>query len=79
MSNLIEVGGIAVHGDYLYWVDTSSGQLNRVNKMTGEDKQLILGKIGEPTDVLVVDKHSFDGKLTTSIKKIVLACLVMLL
>ena len=76
MSNLIEVGGIAVHGDYLYWVDTSSGQLNRVNKMTGEDKQLILGKIGEPTDVLVVDKHSFDGKLTT---KIVLACLVMLL
>lgn len=53
---------LAVHGDYLYWVDTSSKSLHRVNKMTGQDKQLVQGYIDEVTDVLVVDKRSFDGK-----------------
>ena len=54
---------LAVHGDYLYWVDTESEKLNRVNKMTGQDKKLIQGGIDEPTDVLIIDKRSFDGKL----------------
>ena len=30
--------------------------------MTGQDKQLVQGDIDEATDVLVVDKRSFDGK-----------------
>ena len=62
----MKVGGLAIYKDYLYWVDTDSGQLNRVNKMTGQNKQRILGSIGEPPDVLVVDKQSFDGKRSTS-------------
>jgi hypothetical protein len=62
VRNLMEVRGLAVYGDYLYWVDTQSGKLNRVNKMTGQGEQLVQGGIKEPTDVLVVDKHSFDGK-----------------
>ena len=61
VSNLMKVGGLTVYGNYLYWVDTKSGRLSRVNKMTGQGEQLIQGDIKEASDVLVVDKHSFDG------------------
>ena len=62
MSNIKEVRSLAVYGNYLYWVDTSCGNLNRVNKLTGQDKELIRSHIDKPTDVLIVNKHSFDGK-----------------
>ena len=62
MRNLKKVGSLAVYGDYLYWVESKSGKLNRVNKMTGKDKELVQDGIDEPTDVLVVDKRSFDGR-----------------
>ena len=62
MSNLIKVHSLAVYGNFLYWVDSGSGELKRVNKMTGHDQQLIQGGIKEPVDVMIVDKYSFDGK-----------------
>lgn len=65
VGNLVDVRGLAVYADYLYWVDTKSRRVNRVNKMTGKGEQLVQGDIGEPTDVVVVDKHSFDCKLNS--------------
>ena len=62
VSNVMDVRSLSVYGNYLYWVDTKSGKLSRVDKMTGEGEELVLAGMTEPTDVLVVDKSSLDGR-----------------
>ena len=62
INNLLEPKRLAVYGDYLYLVDGQSEELKRVLKNRGQSQELVLGKMKDLSDVIVVDKHSFDSK-----------------
>lgn len=62
VKNLMMVKSLAVYSKYIYWLDYKSRTLNRVDRSTGRDHELIQGDIKEPSDVIIVDKYSFDGE-----------------
>nr|XP_045620165.1 low-density lipoprotein receptor-related protein 6-like [Procambarus clarkii] len=46
--------GLAVHEDFLYWVDRELTQVERVNKFTGQQREKLQGRIYYLSDIIAV-------------------------
>lgn len=46
--------GLAVHGDFVYWVDQGLNIIVRVNKFTGQERQEVQGRISHLSDIIAV-------------------------
>ncbi|XP_013410893.1 low-density lipoprotein receptor-related protein 6 [Lingula anatina] len=58
---LVETGikdpiSVAVHGNYLYWVDKGLDLIERINKYSGADRKRIQGRIENLSDLKSVEK-----------------------
>lgn len=63
-SQLLQPIALAVHGDYLYWIDRDPNSIERVNKFTGENRERILGPVSQLTDLLsanLITKEAFSA------------------
>ncbi|XP_064097645.1 low-density lipoprotein receptor-related protein 6-like [Macrobrachium nipponense] len=46
--------GLAVHGNYLYWVDKELSSVERVNKYSGQEREKVQGRISHLSDIIAV-------------------------
>ena len=46
--------GLAVHGSHLYWVDRELSHIGRVDKFTGQQREIIQGRISHLSDIIGV-------------------------
>ncbi|XP_050692314.1 low-density lipoprotein receptor-related protein 6-like [Eriocheir sinensis] len=46
--------GLSVHGSYLYWVDRELTHIARVDKFTGQGREVIQGRISHLSDIIAV-------------------------
>lgn len=46
--------GLAVHGPFLYWVDRELSHVGRVHKFTGQEREVIQGRIPYLSDIIAV-------------------------
>jgi hypothetical protein len=44
-TGLVQVSSLAVHGDYLYWVDKDQPQIERANKTDGSGRGTVLTRL----------------------------------
>ncbi|KAK7073342.1 Low-density lipoprotein receptor-related protein 6 [Halocaridina rubra] len=49
--------GLAVHGNFLYWVDKELSSVTRVNKYTGQEREKIQERITHLSDIIAVTPH----------------------
>jgi hypothetical protein len=48
------VSSLAVHGDYLYWVDKDQPQIERANKMDGSGRGTVLTRLAHLVSIVAV-------------------------
>ena len=53
-TGLLLVSSLAVHGDYLYWVDKDQPQIERANKMDGSDRGTVLTRLAHLVSIVAV-------------------------
>ncbi|XP_069679259.1 low-density lipoprotein receptor-related protein 6 [Periplaneta americana] len=53
-KHLVQVTSLAVHGDYLYWVDKDQQQIERVNKTNGNNRTTMLLRLAHLVDIVAV-------------------------
>lgn len=72
-SQLVQVSGLAVLKDFLYWIDKDQQLIERVDKNTGLAREAVMSKVAHLTDlVAITDIVSKSGFLCGFIKGIVL-------
>lgn len=54
-KGLEEPLGLAVHGDFVYWVDKEFYLIERVNKFTGQERHKVQGRISHLSDIVAVN------------------------
>ena len=60
--NLLELAGLAVHGNYIYWIDKRARKVERIQKTDNGERGVVQGAIDDLSDLVVVDKRKKDGK-----------------
>ncbi|KDR08547.1 Low-density lipoprotein receptor-related protein 6 [Zootermopsis nevadensis] len=53
-TDLVQVSSLAVHGDYLYWVDKDQSQIERANKTDGSNRGTILTRLAHLVYIVAV-------------------------
>ncbi|XP_042878926.1 low-density lipoprotein receptor-related protein 6-like [Penaeus japonicus] len=53
--------GLAVHGDYLYWVDKDLHLVERVNKYTGQQREKVQGRMSHLSDIVAVSSQLYNN------------------
>lgn len=53
-SQLVQVTGLAVLGDFLYWTDKEQQLVERVDKNTGISREVVISKVAYLTDLVAV-------------------------
>ena len=48
------MSSLAVHGDYLYWVDKDQPQIERANKMDGSGRGTVLTRLAHLVSIVAV-------------------------
>ncbi|RXG72181.1 Pro-epidermal growth factor [Armadillidium vulgare] len=62
-TELLQPQSLAVHENYLYWLDAEQKVIERVNKFDGQEREKILSKAAHLTDIISIGPHLFqDGK-----------------
>lgn len=60
-SQLMQVSGLAVLKDFLYWIDKDQQLIERVDKNTGLTREAVMSKVSHLTDlVAITDIVSFN-------------------
>lgn len=54
-TNLVLVSGLAVHGEYLYWVDKDQSQIERANKTDGSSRGTVLTRLAHLVSIVAVN------------------------
>jgi len=54
-TGLVLVSSLAVHGDYLYWVDKDQPQIERANKMDGSGRGTVLTRLAHLVSIVAVN------------------------
>ena len=60
--NLLNPSGLAVHGNFVYWVDKNSRNVERTLKTDQNHRKPVQAQIDDLSDLVVVDKTELDGK-----------------
>ena len=55
-EGVVEVVGLAVEGDWLYWADRDQALIVRVDKVTGTQRQVVLSKVSRLSSLTSVNK-----------------------
>lgn len=55
-SNILQPMGLTVLGDHLYWIDRQQQMIERVDKMTGDGRTRIQGRISYLTSIHAVEE-----------------------
>lgn len=55
-SNILQPMGLTVLGDYLYWIDRQQQMIERVDKLTGDGRTRIQGRISYLTSIHAVEE-----------------------
>jgi hypothetical protein len=53
-TGLVQVSSLAVHGDYLYWVDKDQPQIERANKTDGSNRGPVLTRLAHLVCIVAV-------------------------
>ncbi|EDO49133.1 predicted protein [Nematostella vectensis] len=59
-TNLLTPIGLAIHGDFVYWIDSRARVLKRVRREVGSDEQTIQAEI-DVTDLVALDRSQISG------------------
>lgn len=54
-SNILQPMGLTVLGEHLYWIDRQQQMIERVDKLTGEKRTRIQGRISYLTSIHAVE------------------------
>jgi len=55
-SNILQPMGLTVLGDHLYWIDRQQQMIERVDKLTGDGRTRIQGRISYLTSIHAVEE-----------------------
>lgn len=55
-SNILQPLGVTVLGDHLYWIDRQQQMIERVDKLTGDGRTRIQGRISYLTSIYAVEE-----------------------
>lgn len=55
-SNILQPMGLTVLGDHLYWIDRQQQMIERVDKLTGDGRTRIQGRISFLTSIHAVEE-----------------------
>jgi hypothetical protein len=66
-TGLVLVSSLAVHGDYLYWVDKDQSQIERANKSDGGGRGTVLARLAHLVSIVAVNFPTEKVKTTTCI------------
>lgn len=53
-TGLVQVSSLAVHGDYLYWVDKDQPQIERASKTDGSNRGTVLTRLAHLMYIVAV-------------------------
>lgn len=53
-SQLMQVSGLAVLKDFLYWIDKDQQLIERVDKNTGLTREAVMSKVSHLTDLVAI-------------------------
>lgn len=55
-SNILQPMGLTVLGEHLYWIDRQQQMIERVDKLTGDRRTRVQGRISFLTSIHAVEK-----------------------
>lgn len=55
-SNILQPMGLTVLGDHLYWIDRQQQMIERVDKLTGDKRTRIQGRLSYLTSIHAVEE-----------------------
>ena len=52
---MLHPSSLALHGDYLYWIDKQQSLISRINRKTGKQRESVLTRLSHLSDIVAVE------------------------